>query len=59
MSDSAVDAHTCREAEIACTCIGAIYEPDESCNLHGLGEWPPRCVDCGRFLPYTPPEAAE
>ena len=26
----------------------------EDCPVHGHGPWPPRCEECGRFLPWTP-----
>jgi hypothetical protein len=28
-------------------------EPDERCPVHGPGEFPPRCAECGRFLPWS------
>ena len=44
--------HKCRES-VACTCDTMAMEPDEECPQHGLGPWPPRCVECGRFLPWS------
>ena len=33
-----------------CECSLTALEPDENCPVHGLGEYPPRCGVCGRFM---------
>ena len=43
--------HTCTRNK-SCICSTRALEPNENCPIHGLGEWPPRCVICGRFLKY-------
>ena len=43
------EPHECRESK-TCMCSLTALEPDESCPVHGVGEWPPRCGICGRFL---------
>jgi hypothetical protein len=35
-----------------CVCSVQALEPDESCPIHGAGEWPPRCEECGCFMPW-------
>ncbi len=42
--------HICREAT-ECTCSPGALEPGDDCPLHGH-PWPPRCVICGRFMPW-------
>jgi hypothetical protein len=42
--------HICRESKV-CTCYVLALEPNEACPQHGGGIWPPRCMECGRFLP--------
>lgn len=45
--------HECKELDF-CICDIRGYEPHEDCPIHGSGPpWPPRCMDCGRFLPWT------
>lgn len=44
-------SHVCRESK-TCTCSLLALEPEESCPQHGVGEWPPRCVVCGRFMKW-------
>lgn len=48
--------HQCKVSE-TCTCSRGMtivpLEPDENCPVHGVGPIPPRCGDCGRFLPHT------
>jgi hypothetical protein len=41
--------HVCREGA-TCTCNTQALEPDENCPVHGFGPYPPRCVECGRFM---------
>lgn len=41
--------HKCRRDDVCC-CNSMALEPDENCPVHGHGEWPLRCVDCGRFM---------
>ena len=43
--------HQCSEAT-GCRCSQLADEPNEKCPVHGGGEWPPRCGECGHFLPY-------
>ncbi len=33
-----------------CNCWILSDTPDEDCPQHGIGEWPPRCQYCGRFI---------
>jgi len=44
-------SHICHESK-TCVCDILALEPDESCPQHGMGEWPPRCAVCGRFLKF-------
>jgi len=47
--------HECREQGRRpedCICDSHRGEPDERCPVHGAGEWPPRCEECGRLLPW-------
>jgi len=44
-------AHQCRESDV-CSCSLTALEPDERCPIHDAGIWPPRCAECGRFLPW-------
>lgn len=44
--------HLCRRPTLCC-CGIALLEPVEECLVHGIGEWPPRCEECGRFVPYA------
>lgn len=46
-----MNPHECREGR-TCTCNIAGLEPNEDCPIHGLGVWPPRCEECGHFLPW-------
>ena len=48
--------HYCRESDTCCCSLTAL-EPDEDCPIHGSGPWPPRCVECGRFMPGSVREA--
>lgn len=41
--------HEHRESK-TCSCYILGLEPDESCPVHGMGEWPPRCEICGQFV---------
>lgn len=43
--------HTCKRAH-TCSCDIQGLEPDESCPVHGGGEWPPRCEICGRLMKW-------
>jgi len=51
----ATTEHTCRKSS-TCTCnSGRIaIEPSEKCPVHGC-PFPPRCGECGRFLPLWKP----
>jgi hypothetical protein len=42
--------HECKESRVCC-CYQLADEPDEDCPQHGH-PWPPRCGECGRFLPW-------
>lgn len=44
--------HVCRESR-SCVCSIQALEPDEECPVHGVGEWPPRCDVCGRFMKWS------
>lgn len=46
------ETHECREAR-ACCCSVTALAPNEECPVHGSGPWPPRCGECGRFLPMV------
>lgn len=46
-----VGPHTCRRATTCCCSVSGT-EPDESCPVHGGGEWPPRCEACGRMMKW-------
>jgi len=48
-----LSGHTC-ERPTGCWCYLLATEPAEDCPIHGSGEWPPRCVWCGRFMRYLP-----
>jgi hypothetical protein len=43
--------HTCKRNK-SCTCEMWMYEPSDDCPIHMGGEWPPRCVICGRFMKW-------
>lgn len=43
--------HKCRRST-TCTCSIIADTPNEDCPIHGHGEWPPRCVICGRFMKW-------
>ena len=44
-------SHICKESK-TCVCYLLGLEPNENCPAHGLGEWPPRCGTCGRYLKH-------
>jgi hypothetical protein len=46
-----VSEHECQRADW-CECQMDADEPNEKCPVHGAGEWPWRCCECGRFMPY-------
>lgn len=35
-----------------CQCSIAALEPNDDCLIHSGGPWPPRCQECGKFLPW-------
>lgn len=41
--------HQCCKSTV-CRCYLLALEPNEQCPVHGW-PYPPRCGDCGRFLP--------
>lgn len=43
--------HICHERDY-CVCSSQGLEPDEKCRSHGYGEYPDRCVECGRFIGF-------
>lgn len=45
-----VGVHTCAPSR-TCTCYILALEPADDCPQHGY-PWPPRCGDCGKFLPW-------
>jgi hypothetical protein len=47
MTEGMTHVHT---YERFCTCGIAATEPDESCRVHGTGDWPRRCDECGQFI---------
>ncbi len=47
--------HICLEST-SCTCSVVGLEPDETCPVHGAGEWPPRCCRCGKFMHREEPD---
>jgi hypothetical protein len=44
--------HKHRESTTCCCWLQAL-EPNENCPVHGWGPWPPRCEECGQFLPWS------
>lgn len=47
---SAMKDHKCRLPDY-CICSSTILESNEKCPIHsGYTPYPPRCVDCGRFI---------
>jgi len=43
--------HKCKRPN-TCQCSLTALEPNENCPIHGIGEWPPRCAICGRFMKW-------
>jgi hypothetical protein len=33
-----------------CTCYPLGIEPDDTCPVHGIPDYPTRCVVCGQFM---------
>jgi hypothetical protein len=46
-----MNPHRCRKSDV-CRCYPLALEPNERCPLHGCGDWPPRCGECGRFIRF-------
>ena len=46
--------HKCIMSPSTCVCSVTADEPDDQCPVHGLGEYPPRCATCGRFMRIYP-----
>lgn len=44
--------HRCKRRDY-CTCNSMALEPSEECPIHGCGDWPPRCAECGRFIKWN------
>lgn len=45
--------HECRVSR-TCTCSVQGLEPADDCPIHTGPVYPPRCAECGRFLPISP-----
>jgi len=44
--------HKCKKRPDAfCFCCPSGLEPNDDCPMHG-NPWPPRCVECGRFMKW-------
>lgn len=43
--------HECKRPT-ACRCWTGALEPADTCPVHSGGEWPPRCEECGKFMPW-------
>ena len=41
--------HQCR-GKFLCICSSSKIEPNEDCEIHGLGANPRRCCICGKFI---------
>lgn len=50
--------HKCYSAN-HCICSISALEPEDNCAIHGHGNWPPRCNECGKFLPRKAKENQE
>ncbi len=48
-----VPVHQCRESTV-CKCSMIGDEPAEHCPVHGCGDYPPRCAECGKYIPAIP-----
>ncbi len=42
-------SHVCERSKTCC-CYMLADEPAENCPVHGMGEYPPRCCICGKFM---------
>ena len=42
--------HVCKKADW-CICSISALEPNDNCPLHGH-PWPPKCAECGKFMPW-------
>lgn len=49
--------HVHREPR-GCYCSSTGLEPAEDCPTHGY-PWPPKCTECGRFMPWPRHEATD
>lgn len=47
-----IKKHTCERAT-GCCCSSAALEPDQDCPVHSGGEFPPRCIHCGKFMRWV------
>lgn len=47
-----VGPHECRESTV-CRCRMDADEPDDRCPVHGMGMYPPKCAECGRYMRRT------
>jgi hypothetical protein len=43
--------HVCKQIDY-CICNTQALEPTEGCPIHYGPPFPPRCVDCGRLMPW-------
>lgn len=48
--------HICKKSN-TCQCSMLATEPKESCPVHAVGDWPPRCEECGRFMKWEKDDA--
>jgi hypothetical protein len=42
-----------------CNCSIEALEPKDTCPIHGAGDWPPRCEECGQLLKWPKVAAVE
>jgi len=43
--------HICKKGTY-CICSSVSLEPEETCPMHGSEEFPPRCIECGKFIKW-------
>lgn len=58
MPEQTDGGHTCRRPT-SCCCRADSLDPSEDCPVHGAGEWPRRCGECGRFMFWQEPKEEE
>lgn len=52
-----MEDHVCKQDK-SCCCYILGTEPSENCPSHGW-PWPPRCEECGKFLPWNLQQSQE